>query len=125
MLTAEANCSSVMSSTKTGRAIGSSGSASAEPIISKVIPLKHSKNSNEYLKTVISTQNLKLFTYFSYFPKNKQSLSLSLTEAILHYCDVPHIYQVPIENNSTELSMLDVSTETSGEAGELAWQVLG
>lgn len=54
MLTAEANCSSVMSSTKIGRAIGSSGSASAEPIINKVIPLKHSKNSNKYLTAVIS-----------------------------------------------------------------------
>lgn len=37
-LTAEASCSSVMSSTNMGRTAGSSGSASAEPIISRVIP---------------------------------------------------------------------------------------
>lgn len=37
-LTADANCSSVMSSTKTVLAEGSSGSASADPIISRVMP---------------------------------------------------------------------------------------
>lgn len=38
LLTAEASCSSVMSSTNMGRTAGSSGSASAEPIIRRVIP---------------------------------------------------------------------------------------
>lgn len=43
-LTADANCSSVMSSTKTVLAEGSSGRASADPIISTVIPCKKKKN---------------------------------------------------------------------------------
>ena len=42
-LTADANCSSVMSSTKTVLAEGSSGRASADPIISTVIPCKKKK----------------------------------------------------------------------------------
>lgn len=80
MLTAEANCSSVMSSTKTGRAMGSSGSASAEPIISKVIPLKDNKNSSKYLSSVTSFKKkiIKVLMYFMYFPKDKLDLSLSL-----------------------------------------------
>ena len=45
-LTADANCSSVMSSTKTVLAEGSSGRASADPIISTVIPCKKKNHEN-------------------------------------------------------------------------------
>lgn len=44
-LTAEASCSSVMSSTNIGLTAGSSGRASAEPIISRVIPCTQRKDT--------------------------------------------------------------------------------
>lgn len=47
LLTAEASCSSVMSSTNMGRTAGSSGRASAEPIISRVIPCKKNRNTQK------------------------------------------------------------------------------
>lgn len=50
-LTADANCSSVMSSTKTVLAEGSSGRASADPIISKVIPCLKKINFMKMLKS--------------------------------------------------------------------------
>lgn len=54
-LTADANCSSVMSSTKTVLAEGSSGRASADPIISTVIPCKKKK--------IMKTQKLTMFMF--------------------------------------------------------------
>lgn len=56
-LTADANCSSVMSSTKTVLAEGSSGRASADPIISTVIPCKKKK------KNFMKTQKLTMFMF--------------------------------------------------------------
>lgn len=56
-LTADANCSSVMSSTKTVFAEGSSGRASADPIISTVIPCKKKK------KKFMKTQKLTMFMF--------------------------------------------------------------
>lgn len=53
-LTADANCSSVMSSTKTVLAEGSSGRASADPIISKVIPCFKKNSFHENAEKLIT-----------------------------------------------------------------------
>lgn len=67
LLTAEASCSSVMSSTNIGLTAGSSGRASAEPIISRVIPYNRSRSAQTHSLIYPRLRNIRRMLKYLHF----------------------------------------------------------